>query len=136
LGGIVTQVYQNRVVRGREDRELLLKALDILIDLEPILNGIASAVPPSNLTEPCKGLWSNARRIQTKHYYGLAEKLIEFGLKSSKHTKKEADKLIGEIAKEISKPYFGYYRKEKEFFEKLTKEMREGREKENKGREK
>lgn len=43
LGGFLTQRYQNYVLQKREDRELLLKALDILIDLEPILNALPAA---------------------------------------------------------------------------------------------
>jgi hypothetical protein len=110
---------------------LLFNVLDILIDLRPILNG---APYGSDVIKSCKMLLFSARRIQTRRYCGLAEKLIEFALKDVKHTREESDELIDDIAKEISKPYYGYYRKEKEFFKKVAKGMRERLESENTGR--
>jgi hypothetical protein len=124
IGGILTQIYQNCVVRGREDRELLLKALDILFDMESILNGLPAA--RSDVETSCNELFHNARRIQTRRYRKLAEELIEFALKDVKHTREDWDKLMDEIVAEISKPYYGYHEKEKEFFKKVAKEIREG----------
>lgn len=130
LGGFLTQKYQNYILQKREDRELLLKALDILIDLEPILNALP--VAREDVKKPCKAIFASARRIQTKSYYGLAEKLIEFALKDVKHTEEELNKLIDEIRAEICKPFDIFHRKEREFFKKVAKELREMREEEKK----
>jgi hypothetical protein len=130
LGGFLTQKYQNHILKKREDRELLLKALDILIDLEPILNALPAA--REDVKKPCKELFAIARRIQTKSYYGLAEKLIEFALKDVKHTEEEFNKLIDEIRAEISQPFDVFHRKQTEFFKKVAEELREMREEERK----
>jgi hypothetical protein len=128
LGGFLTQRYQNHILKKREDRELLLRALDVLIDLEAILDALPAA--REDVKKPCKEIFASARRIQTKSYYGLAEKLIEFALKDVKHTEEELNKLIDEIRAEISKPFDIFHRKEKKFFEKVAEELREMREKE------
>jgi hypothetical protein len=121
IGGILTQLYQNLVDRGREDRELLHKSLDILIVLGPILDGLPAA--RADIEKPCRELFFSARRIQTRKYRQLAEKLIEFALKDARHTRDDWDSLMDEIVENISKPFFGYHKKEKEIFKKAAREM-------------
>jgi len=126
IGGFLTQKYENYNLQKREDRELLLKGLDILIDLEPILNSTPAA--RRNIEEPCKALFAFARRVQTKRYYGLAEKLIEFASRDGKHTKENSVELIDELRREISKPFDIFHRKERVFFDKVAEELRQMRE--------
>jgi len=121
-GGIITQNYQSHVLGKKEDRELLLRALDILIDLEPDFNALPAA--REDVIKPCKELFAIARRIQTRRYHRLGEKLIDFALKDVRHTEQGLDELIDEMRAEISKPFDVFHRKEKKFFEKVAEELR------------
>ena len=134
-GGIIAQNYQSRIETKKEDRDLLFKALDILIDLEPYFNALPAA--HEDVIKPCKKIYAIARRVQTRHYRQLGEKLIEFAQKDVQHTKESLEKIIDEMGTEISKPFDIFHRKEKEFFAKAAEELRNmrGRARNNRERE-
>ncbi len=126
MGGVLTQVYQNNVLRKREDRELLLRALDLLIEIEPILDSFPTA--QEDAKKLCTDIFSIARRIQTKRYRGISEDLVEFSLKNVKQTKEEANRIIDELRSKISIPFDVFHKKEKEFFKKVATEIKKMRE--------
>jgi hypothetical protein len=49
--------------------------------------------------------------------------LIEFALKDARHTREDWDSLMDKVVENISKPFFGYHKKEKEFIQKVAKEL-------------
>jgi len=125
IGGIAAQIYQNRALTIRKDKELFLEALDILVGLEPVLDALPRT--RSELSGPCNRIFSTAIRIQTKKFRGLALKLIEFALKAVKHTKGELNNLLDEITPRISKPFSIFNKKQNEIFKKAAEELRQRR---------
>lgn len=100
----------------------MLRALDILIDSRPVFSALPAA--RKDVKKTCEELFAIARRIQTRHYHRLGEKLIEFALKDVRHTEEGLDELIDKMKAEISKPFDVFHRREKKFFEKVAKEHR------------
>ena len=126
VGGFLTQKYQNHILIIKEDRKLLFEALDILVDIEPKFDALPSA--RNDIKRPLRELFAVASRIQSRRFFALAEKLIEFVQKEVKHTKTELIQLIEEVSKEISKPLSTFRKKENAFFKRVAEELRAMRE--------
>ncbi len=130
LGGFLQQAHQNNLSQKREDRELLFKAVDILINMQSTLDDLpASRV---DMKEPCKKLLLIGSRIYAKSNSDIADKIVEFARMPGKWTKDEANKLLQEVAEVCSKPLDRSHKKFNELIAKVAEELKPRRESEEK----
>ena len=130
LGGFLQQAHQNNLSQKREDRELLFKAVDILINMQSTLDDLpASRV---DMKEPCKKLLLIGSRIYAKSNSDIADKIVEFARMPVKWTKDEANKLLQEVAEVCSKPLDRSHKKFNELIAKVAEELKPRRESEEK----
>ena len=130
LGGFLQQAHQNNLSQKREDRELLFKAVDILINMQSTLDDLpASRV---GMKEPCKKLLLIGSRIYAKSNSDIADKIVEFARMPVKWTKDEANKLLQEVAEVCSKPLDRSHKKFNELIAKVAEELKPRRESEDK----
>ena len=133
LGGFLRQARQNNLSQKREDRELLFKAVEILIDLQFTLDDLPAS--REDMKEPCKKLLLIGSRIYTKSNSDIADKIVAFARMPVKWTKDEANKLLQEGAEVCSKPLDRSHKRENERIERVAEALKQRRESENEERE-
>ena len=133
LGGFLRQARQNNLSQKREDRELLFKAVEILIDMQPTLDDLPAS--REDMKEPCKKLLLIGSRIYTKSNSDIADKIVAFARMPVKWTKDEANKLLQEVAEVCSKPLDRSHKRENERIERVAEALKQIRKSEDEERE-
>lgn len=133
LGGFLRQAHQNNLSQKREDRELLFKAVEILIDMQSTLDDLPAS--REDMKEPCKKLLLIGSRVYAKSNSDIADKIVGFARMPAKWTKDEANKLLQEVAEVCSKPLDRSHKKFNELIAKVAEELKQRTESEDEERE-
>ena len=133
LGGFLQQARQNNLSQKREDREILFKAVEILIDMQSTLDDLPAS--REDMKEPCKKLLLIGSRIYTKSISDIADEIVKFARMPVKWTKDEANNLLQEVAEVCSKPLDRSHKRENERIERVAEELKQRMESEDEERE-
>lgn len=120
--GFLTHLFLSWLNQISKDREILFNALEILKEMFPFLDDLAT--PRDEIIGLSKKLLYFVMRIRSKRYSELAEKLIEFSRIGNRKTREETFKLIHEIAAITKSPLGRYHKKQNEKYRKAWEKLK------------